>query len=47
MDEAGVKMLADLVVQHLNEGGLAVLTSHQLVPIGNIPAQLLELRSST
>ena len=47
MDEAGVKMLADLVAQHLHDGGLAVLTSHQLVPIGDIPAQLLELRSST
>ncbi len=43
MDEAGVRMLADLVATHLQRGGLAVLTSHQQVPIGNIPAQLLEL----
>ena len=44
MDEAGVKMLADLVAAHLGKGGLAVLTSHQHVPIGAIPAQMLELR---
>jgi heme exporter protein A len=44
MDEAGIKMLADLVAEHLTYGGMAVLTSHQHVPIGNIPAQLLELR---
>jgi heme exporter protein A len=44
MDEAGIKMLADLVAEHLTHGGMAVLTSHQHVPIGDIPAQLLELR---
>lgn len=43
MDEAGVHLLADLIAAHLDNGGLAVLTSHQLVDIGNIPAQLLEL----
>jgi heme exporter protein A len=45
MDEAGIKMLADLIASHLTEGGLAVLTSHQQVPIGSIPAQMLELRA--
>lgn len=45
MDEAGVQLLADLIAQHLSEGGLAVLTSHQRVPIGDIPAQLLELQA--
>jgi heme exporter protein A len=43
MDEAGVNMLADLIAAHLGEGGLAVLTSHQQVDIGAVPAQLLEL----
>lgn len=43
MDEAGVQLLADLIAQHLEHGGLAVLTSHQRVAIGNLPAQLLEL----
>lgn len=43
MDEAAVRMLADLIATHLGNGGLAVLTSHQLVDIGAIPAQLLEL----
>jgi heme exporter protein A len=43
MDEAGVRMLADLIASHLHDGGLAVVTSHQQVPIGASPAQLLEL----
>lgn len=43
MDEAGVAMLAGLIEAHLSRGGLAVLTSHQPVPIGSVPAQRLEL----
>lgn len=43
MDEAGVRMLADLIAAHLEGGGMAVVTSHQQVAIGSIPAQLLEL----
>lgn len=45
MDEAGIGLLADLIATHLAEGGLAVLTSHQRVPIGNVPAQMLELQA--
>lgn len=45
MDETGIKMLTDLIAAHLLEGGLAVLTSHQAVDIGAIPAQRLELRT--
>ncbi len=45
MDEAGVTMLADLIAGHLSQGGVAVLTSHQQVDIGSVPAQLLELRA--
>jgi heme exporter protein A len=45
MDESGVQLLADLIADHLQTGGLAVLTSHQRVPIGNIPAQMLELQA--
>jgi len=43
MDEGGVRMLADLIASHLDAGGLAVLTSHQKVAVGEHPAQLLEL----
>lgn len=43
MDVAAVHMLADLIAAHLAKGGLAVLTSHQQVAIGNIAAQVLEL----
>jgi heme exporter protein A len=45
MDEAGVRMLADLIAAHLGNGGLTVLTSHQQVDIGTVPAQRLELRA--
>jgi heme exporter protein A len=45
MDEAGIGLLADLIAKHLDAGGLAVLTSHQRVPIGNVPAQMLELKA--
>jgi heme exporter protein A len=45
MDESGVRMLADLIAVHLGKGGMAVLTSHQQVPIGEVPAQVLELRA--
>lgn len=45
MDETGINMLTDLIAGHLAHGGLAVLTSHQHVTIGTIPAQLLELRA--
>jgi heme exporter protein A len=43
MDEAGIRMLADLIAQHLRRGGMAVLTSHQVVDIGDIAGQRLEL----
>lgn len=43
MDEAGVRLLADLIATHLGRGGLAVLTSHQQVDIGSIAPQMLEL----
>lgn len=46
MDEGGVKMLADLIADHLQYGGLAVLTSHQKVLVGDIPAQILQLEPS-
>ncbi len=45
MDEAGVRMLADLIASHLDNGGLTVLTSHQQVKIGAATPQLLELRT--
>ena len=45
MDEAGIQMLSELIASHLDHGGLAVITSHQRVPVGTHPAQLLELKS--
>ncbi len=46
MDEAGIGLLAGLIATHLAEGGLAVLTSHQRVAVGNVPAQMLELQAA-
>jgi len=46
MDEAGIQMLAELIAGHLDQGGLAVITSHQRVPVDAHPAQLLELTST-
>jgi heme exporter protein A len=46
MDESGINMLADLIGDHLEQGGLVVLTSHQKVPIRDLPAQLLELKTA-
>lgn len=43
MDEAGVKMLATLIADHLSQGGLAVVTSHQLVDIGAMAPTVVEL----
>jgi heme exporter protein A len=45
MDDAGIRMLANLIAKHLDHGGLAVLTSHQPVDIGTVPVQTLELRA--
>ncbi len=43
MDESGIRMLANLIAKHLGDGGLAVLTSHQAVDMGGVPAQILDL----
>lgn len=43
MDDSGVRMLTDLIGAHLIHGGVAVLTSHQPVNMGAVPAQVLEL----
>lgn len=45
MDHAGIRLLAELIAQHLSTGGIAVLTSHQDVEIGSVPAQILELKA--
>jgi heme exporter protein A len=46
MDESGISLLADLIGAHLETGGLVVLTSHQKVPIRDLPAQMLELKAA-
>ncbi len=44
LDDAGIGLLAGLMAHHLQCGGLAVLASHQRVPIGDIPARQIELQ---
>ena len=46
MDESGINLLADLIGDHIEAGGLVVLTSHQKVPIRDLPAKLLELKAA-
>jgi heme exporter protein A len=46
MDEAGIQLLADLIASHLDQGGLAVLTSHQKVPLGRHQPLVLELKAA-
>ena len=46
MDESGIHLLADLIGDHVEAGGLVVLTSHQKVPIRDLPAKFLELRAA-
>jgi heme exporter protein A len=43
LDQAAIDLLAGLVADHLAQGGLAVMTSHQPVDVGSAPAQVLEL----
>ena len=43
LDQGAITVLAELIAAHLQRGGLAVLTSHQQVDIGNAPPQFLEL----
>jgi len=44
MDEAGIGLLAGLIANHLEGGGLAVLTSHQRVLIDNHAPRVLEIQ---
>jgi len=46
MDDGGIQMLAQLIAEHLQAGGLAVVTSHQKVSVGDQPPQLLQLKAS-
>lgn len=43
LDQTAVGFLAELLLEHLDQGGLAVFTSHQQVDIGTAPTQVLEL----
>ena len=44
MDDSGIAMLASLISEHLDNGGLVVLTSHQPVAIGSVAGQVLDLK---
>lgn len=43
LDHASLDLLANVIGQHLQRGGMAVLTSHQQVDIGGAQVQSLEL----
>ena len=43
LDSAATAWLAGLMQAHLQRQGMVVLTSHQSVPLGDIPQQVLSL----
>ena len=45
LDADGISMLSEVIAGHLARDGIAVLTSHQDVPIPGRPAQVLHLAS--
>lgn len=45
LDDAGQEILTALIAEHLRYGGMAVLTSHQAINIGNVVPQCLDLSS--
>ena len=45
LDNAGQEILTALIAEHLHHGGMAVLTSHQAISIGNVAPQCLDLSS--
>ena len=45
LDNAGQEILMALIAEHLHHGGMAVLTSHQAISIGNVVPQCLDLSS--
>ena len=44
-NETGQEILTALIAEHLHHGGMAVLTSHQAINIGNVVPQCLDLYS--
>jgi heme exporter protein A len=46
MDDSGIQMLAALIEEHLRGGGMAIITSHQRVAIGDIAPQILDLSAA-
>ena len=45
LDDTGQEILTALIAEHLRYGGMAVLTSHQAISIGNVVPQCLDLSS--
>lgn len=43
LDAQAILALSDIIAAHLQRGGMAILTSHQAVDIGNVQPQVLEL----
>ncbi len=46
MDEQGIAVLADLIDAHLATGGMAVITSHQRVAVGQRRPRVLDLSAA-
>ncbi len=45
LDDAGQNSLTDLIAEHLNHGGMVILTSHQAMSMGDVVPLVLDLQS--
>jgi len=43
LDNEGAEVLSDLISKHILKGGVAVLASHQVIPLKDVPMQQLHL----
>ncbi|GGI78801.1 cytochrome c biogenesis ATP-binding export protein CcmA [Legionella impletisoli] len=39
LDQSAIFLLTDCLIQHLNQGGAIIMTSHQAIPLSGIPHQ--------
>ncbi len=46
LDQAGSALIEHLLIDHVNNGGLAIITTHQAISLPQLSIQRLELRSN-
>jgi heme exporter protein A len=43
LDKEGSKLIEQLITDHIQQGGLAIITTHQSLMLASVPVQKLEL----